>query len=385
MKKIAILGSTGSIGVTSCDVIRVNKDHFKVVLLTANTNYELLAKQANEFRPACLYISSKELLQKLTTQLQYAPKIFCGDTGLLDAVCECGANILLNALVGSLGLLPTLKAIELSMDVALANKESLVLGGDIVTSSAKSKGIKILPVDSEHNAIFQCLQGNLQRPLKKIILTASGGPFLRTPLKELASVTPEQALKHPTWGMGKKISIDSATMVNKGLEIIEAKWLFDIPATMIDVLIHPQSIVHGMVEFNDGSLLSMLGPTSMSVPIAHALFYPNSEYKSLGQTLDMSKGLNLEFISPDEERFPLLAIAKHVAQELGTKPAVFNAVNEVAVKSFIDGKIRFIDIHSVVEKVLSLHTNSKKYDLKTLLEVDGWARNKAEEFIRGIK
>ncbi len=381
MKKVAILGSTGSIGVTSCDVIRKHRDDFCITLLSTNVNYKLLAEQANEFRPDCLYIGRKEFAEDLKGLLKYGPKIFSGPEGLVESVKNSDAKLLLNALIGAVGLLPTLEAIKLSMDVALANKETLVVGGELVTSMAKKKNVKITPVDSEHNAIFQCLKGNLERPLSRIILTASGGPLLGLPLDQFNDVSPKQALNHPTWGMGKKISIDSATMMNKGLEIIEARWLFDLPAEMIDVVIHPQSIVHGMAEFSDGSIISVLGPTSMSIPIIYSLYYPEHAPSAPVAMLDLAKGLNLEFFAPDEKRFPLLKTAKMAAKELGTVPTVLNASNEVAVQAFLDGKIKFTDIRLVVEGAISSHRSVKADDIKVLLEVDAWARKYAEEFI----
>lgn len=381
MKKIAILGSTGSIGVTSCDVIRKHRDDFSITLLSANKNFKKLAEQANEFKPAILCIGERELVDPLRSLLNYDAKVFYGTAGLIESVKACGAELLLNSLVGSVGLLPTLEAINLSMDIALANKETLVVGGELVTSTAKKRNVKLIPVDSEHNAIFQCLYGNSNRPLKRIILTASGGPLLRTSLDEFEKVTPKQALNHPTWGMGKKISIDSATMMNKGLEIIEARWLFDLPIDMIDVLIHPQSIVHGMAEFTDGSVISMLGPTSMSIPIIYSMYYPEHAPSAPVEALDMAKGLNLEFFAPDEKRFPLLAVAKKTAKELGTAPTVLNASNEVAVQAFLDGRIKFTEIRDVIEASLSSHRSIKADDINVLVEVDAWARRYSEEFI----
>ncbi|MEI6080192.1 MAG: 1-deoxy-D-xylulose-5-phosphate reductoisomerase, partial [bacterium] len=272
MKNITILGSTGSIGLTALDVIRKHKSDFNITGLSANTSYEGLAKQANEFKPTIICIGNANDVPRLTELLEYKPEIVVGETGLVNTVKNSGCDLLLNALVGAVGLIPTMEALKSSVNIALANKETLVIGGELVTSLAKKNNVHLIPVDSEHNAIFQCLRGNEGRKVVNITLTGSGGPLLNYPIKDFDKVTPKEALNHPTWGMGKKISIDSATMVNKGLEIIEAKWFFDLSADLVDVVIHPQSIIHGMVEFTDGSYLAMLGPTSMSIPIIYSLY-----------------------------------------------------------------------------------------------------------------
>ena len=382
MKKIAILGSTGSIGVTACDVITSNPNDFTITALSANKNYKLLAEQANKFRPEIVCIGLKELVDPLKLLLNYEPCIVFGEKGLVETVQNSKADLLLNALVGSVGLIPTLEALNLSLDVALANKETLVVGGELVMSLAEKKGAKIIPVDSEHNAIFQSLIGNTNRPLKKIILTASGGPLLNFPLEQFDKVTLAQALNHPTWGMGKKISIDSATMMNKGLEVIEAKWLFGLKTEMIDVVIHPQSIVHGMSEFSDGSIVAVMGPTSMSVPIIYSLYYPGHSINAPAGSLDVTAGLTLNFLKPDEKRFPLLGLAKQVSKKGGTLPAVLNASNEVAVQAFLDNKIKFTDINSVVEKTVSKHDCQSVIDLEVVLEADSWARSYADDLIK---
>jgi 1-deoxy-D-xylulose-5-phosphate reductoisomerase len=379
MKKVSILGSTGSIGISSLDVIRQHPGSFSVVGLSASSSYELLAKQANEFRPDVIALAKKEHSGKLESLLTYKPKILYENTGVAELAAHTGSNIVINAIVGAAGLLPTIAALEAGIDVALANKESLVVGGALVTELAKNKGAKIIPVDSEHNAIFQCLKGNKDRTLRRIILTASGGPLLNYPLDKFSSVTAEQALNHPTWGMGKKISIDSATMVNKGLEIMEAKWLFDIPVDMVDVVIHPQSIVHGMAEFSDGSCLSVMGPTSMSVPIVYSLYYPNDAPDPPAGVLDFNKNFSLDFLPPDLKRFPALDLARTVAKTGGTAPAAFNASNEVAVAAFLVGKIKFTDIIETIKRVLDKHNNLHKLDIQVLLEADRSARELAEK------
>jgi len=379
MKKVSILGSTGSIGISSLDVIRKHLDSFDVVGLSANSSYELLAKQANEFKPEFIALVKEDNASKLKSLLTYEPKILYGDAGVAELAAHSGANIVINAIVGAAGLLPTIATLNAGIDLALANKESLVVGGALVTELAKKKGANIIPVDSEHNAIFQCLKGNKERNLRRIILTASGGPLLNYPLDKFSSVTAEQALNHPTWGMGKKISIDSATMVNKGLEIIEAKWLFDIPVDMVDVVIHPQSIVHGMAEFSDGSCLSVMGPTSMTVPIVYSLYYPNDAPLPPAGVLDFNKSFSLDFLPPDTKRFPALQLARTVAKAGGTAPAAFNASNEVAVAAFLAGKIKFTDIIETIKKVLDKHNNLHKLDIQVLLDADRSARELAEK------
>lgn len=382
MKKISILGSTGSIGITSLDVIKKHPDSFKVTGLSAHSNYQLLAKQANEFKPKIIALAQEGLAGELEKLLTYKPLISYGDGGATEVSSSSGADLVINAIVGAAGLIPTMSALNAGIDVALANKESLVVGGEIVTDLARKKGANIIPVDSEHNAIFQCLKGNKDRTLRRIILTASGGPFLNHPLEDLANVTVKQALNHPTWGMGKKISIDSATMVNKGLEIMEAKWLFDIPVDMVDVVIHPQSIVHGMAEFSDGSCLAVMGPTSMSVPIAYSLYYPHYAVEAPAGTLDLNKAFNLGFLPPDIKRFPALELARQVALAGGTAPAVFNAANEVAVAAFLEGRIKFTSIIETIKKVLDTHNNLHKLDINVLLDADRSAREKARKVMQ---
>jgi len=379
MKRVSILGSTGSIGVTSLEFISKHPGDFKVVGLSAHSNYQLLAKQVNEFKPELVALAKSEFATSFEQHLTHKPKIFYGDSGLEQIASMSGANIVLNAIVGAAGLMPTMAALNAGIDVALANKESLVVGGELVTSLARKKGASIIPVDSEHNAIFQCLNGNKDRKLRRVVLTASGGPLLNYPLEQFSSVTQEQALNHPTWGMGRKISIDSATMVNKGLEIMEAKWLFNLPVDMVDVVIHPQSIVHGMAEFSDGSCLAVMGPTSMSVPIAYSLYYPKFVQEPPAGTLDLSKNFSLEFLPPDLKRFPALGLAREVANAGGTAPAVFNAANEIAVDAFLNKKIKFTDIFSTIKKVLDTHNNVHKLELDVLMEADRNARDVARK------
>ncbi|MEI6092622.1 MAG: 1-deoxy-D-xylulose-5-phosphate reductoisomerase [bacterium] len=382
MKNVTILGSTGSIGVTTLDLIRTHHDNFCVSGLSANTNYTLLAQQANEFRPKAIGIGSVDLLEPLKLLLKYKPEIFIGVDGLTEIVKKSFPDLLMNALVGAVGLVPTITALELSIDVALANKETLVIGGELVTGLARKNKVNLIPVDSEHNAIFQCLRGNKERKLLNITLTGSGGPFLNFPIQDFDKISPKQALNHPTWGMGKKISIDSATMVNKGLEIIEAKWFFDISSKDIDVVIHPQSIVHGMVEFSDGSYLAMLGPTSMSVPIIYSLYYPEYSKTAPVNSLRSCRDMSLTFLEPDLKRYPALKTARQVAETLGSSTTVFNASNEIAVQAFLDGRIKFTQIVDIINATLDKHKTTHNIDLGTLLEIDKWSRSTAADMIK---
>ena len=382
MKNISILGSTGSIGVTALNVVKKHLSDFSVKGLSANKNYKLLAEQANEFRPSIVSIGSEDLVRPLSQLLKYKPKIVFGDTGLVNVVKDSDCSLLLNALVGAAGLVPTIDAVKNSIDVALANKETLVIGGEIIKKLVEKHKVKLIPVDSEHNAIFQCMKGNEGRKLSKVILTASGGPLLNHPVDKLDAVTPAIALNHPTWNMGKKISIDSATMINKGLEIMEARWLFDMPIDMIDVVIHPQSIVHGMVRFSDGSYIAMLAPTSMSVPIIYSLYYPQYASSDPVDMLDLHEKLTLEFMHPDEKRFPGLKLARSVAQKGGTYPAVFNAANEVAVQAFLDGRIKFTQIVQTIDEAVNAHEGIFNFDLDMLIDVDKKARVTATEICK---
>ena len=307
-------------------------------------------------------------------------KIVAGPEGLQEVASFAGADIVLSAISGAAGLLPTLAAIEAGKDIALANKETMVIAGDIVTEKAREKGVSILPVDSEHSAVFQCLQGQQHGNIKKIILTASGGPFLNYKKSELKKVTVSEALRHPRWKMGKKITIDSASMMNKGLEVIEAKWLFDLEMEQIDILIHPQSVVHSMVEFVDGSLLAQMGIPDMRTPIAYALTYPERIKNDL-PLLDLAKTKNLEFLQPDVKKFTCIRLAYEAGTCGGTMPAVLNASNEVTVEAFLDKKIKFVDLPEIIDKVLSGHKVVKKPALEELLQADKWARMQAKEII----
>lgn len=382
MKKITLLGSTGSIGISALDVIEKNPERFCVAALAAGDNIELLIKQTEKFHPQIIYVKTKEKAAILKSSLNNNSNIevLYGKEGIKEVASFPEADIVISAISGAAGLMPTLAAIEAGKDVALANKETMVIAGEIVTKVSKKKGVKILPVDSEHSAIFQCLDGQRRNFLKKIILTASGGPFRKMTKKQLQSVKPEHALKHPNWKMGKKITIDSASLMNKGLEVIEAKWLFDVQISQIDVLIHPQSIVHSMVEFIDGSILAQMGIPDMRVPIAYALTYPERIENSL-PPLNFIKNGKMEFMKPDTKIFPCLKLAYDAGIAGGTNPAVLNAANEVAVEEFINGKIKFTNIPKIIEKVLSLHDAVNEPSLEEIIQADRWARQQAQKII----
>ncbi len=380
MKKITLLGSTGSIGISALDVIENNPERFCVVALAAGDNIGLLIKQIEKFHPQIVYLKTKEKAVILKSNIKSNVEVLYGKEGIKEVASFPEADIVISAISGAAGLMPTLAAIEAGKDVALANKETMVIAGEIVTRVSKKKGVKILPVDSEHSAIFQCLEGQKSDFLKKIILTASGGPFRTMTKNQLQRVKPKQALKHPNWKMGKKITIDSASLMNKGLEVIEAKWLFDVQISQIDVLVHPQSIVHSMVEFIDGSILAQMGIPDMRMPIAYALSYPERIENSL-PPLNLIKNGKMEFMKPDTKMFPCLKLAYDAGIAGGTNPAVLNAANEVAVEKFINGKIKFTNIPKIIEKVLSLHDIVNEPSLEEIIQADKWARQQVQKII----
>ena len=349
--QIALLGSTGSIGEQTLDIVRVHKDRFEIALLSANDNWQKLARQAVEFLPDSVVITNADHYASLREALaSYPVKVFAGADALLQVLQNENIHTVVNAIVGYAGMMPSLTAVRCRKRLALANKESLVVAGQLIMQEAEQNNVPVIPVDSEHSAIFQSLIGETSE-VHRVILTASGGPFLRTPKEQLANVSVQQALKHPNWSMGAKITVDSSTMVNKGFEVIEAKWLFGLPADKIDVLVHPQSIVHSMVEFEDGAIKAQLGTPDMRLPIQFALTFPN-RFDYGGDRLDLASVSALTFEHPDTDRFPALAIAYDVLRKGGTAPCVMNAANEVAVEAFLNGRIGYCDICKLIEKAV---------------------------------
>ena len=375
-KRVVILGATGSIGESALKVARDIPDRMEIVGLAANSNAEKLAAAANETRAQSVCLVDETKLNILTRELEYKPRILGGQEGLLEIARLANAEMVLVAIVGTGGLRPALAAIEAGKDLAVASKEILVMAGEIVMREARDNDVNVLPVDSEHNAIFQCLEGKSSSDVRRIILTASGGPFREMPRKDFDSITPEQALKHPTWNMGPKITIDSATLFNKGLEMIEAHWLFGVEMQRVEVVIHPQSIVHSMVEFADGSTLAQLSYSNMCFPIQYAVTWPDRVPNTL-PPLDFSKLSRLEFFTPRYEDFPALNLARRAGETGGTLPAVMNAANEVAVAGFLDRQVRFPDIWQIVGEVMNLHTSVAHPNLDAILQADQWARKEA--------
>ena len=376
MKKIAILGSTGSIGTQALEIIRQNPGIYKAVALSCGKNTELLKEQIKEFSPEMVYCDADPSLNR-------------NADSIIDVATMDDADMVLNSMMGMRGLEPTLAAIEAGKDIAFANKETLVVGGDLVMSAVKRKGVKLLPVDSEHSAIFQALQGSAGNKVRRIILTASGGPFRGYSRAQLEKVTLKQALRHPNWSMGNKITVDSATMMNKGLEIIEAKWLFDVPLDQIQVVVHPQSILHSAVEYEDGSIIGQMGNPDMKVPIAYAFSYPERIDLLLDGTV---KPLNLfaleegmTFYPADESVFKTIALARQASKRGGTVPVVLNGANEVLVDMFLHKKIRFTDIQDTLERVLHDYIGKFGLDLEGILEEDKWIREHVSDYLEGSK
>ncbi|WP_166237905.1 1-deoxy-D-xylulose-5-phosphate reductoisomerase [Paenibacillus turpanensis] len=380
MKGISILGSTGSIGTQTLDVVSWHPERFHVVALAGGYNLPLLYEQIVKFQPKMVSVATKELAEQLRLQLGVKAsdtRIVYGEEGLIETASADGADVTVTAIVGSAGLLPTLRAIEAGKTIALANKETLVSAGHLVTSAAARKGVTLVPVDSEHSAIFQCLNGEPPEAIAKLIITASGGSFRDRTRAELAHVTVEDALKHPNWSMGAKITIDSATMANKGLEVIEARWLYDIGYDRIEVLIHPQSIIHSLVEFHDGSVMAQLGVPDMRVPIQYSLTYPE-RLTNDAPKLNLAQAAALHFREADFDRYPMLRLAYDAGKASGTATTVYNAANEVAVARFMRGEIPFLQIESIVEDALSSHERIENPSLQEIMEADCWARKKAE-------
>jgi 1-deoxy-D-xylulose-5-phosphate reductoisomerase len=381
MKKINILGSTGSIGTNALDVIARHPREFSVTGLSAYSNSALLVKQAKKFRPRTVAICDGSKAAAVRKGLSGTGiKVLEGYEGVNELAGYDEADMTLVSIVGAAGLIPTLRAIHAVKTVALANKEPLVMAGKIITSMARQRGVRILPVDSEHSAIFQCLNGHNREDIKKIYLTGSGGPLKNVAAGKFHGLSPEKVVNHPRWKMGKKISVDSATLMNKGLEVIEARWLFGVNVDKIDVLIHPEAIIHSMVEFVDGSIIAQLSQTDMRLPIMYAFSYPR-RVKSVLPALDFVKLGKFTFSPPDFRKFPCLEMAYEAARKGGSHPAVLNASNEEAVLAFLGGEIKFTKICAIVEKVLSSHKTNEEPSLNEILEIDAWAREKARRII----
>ena len=405
-KRVVVLGATGSIGKSAAKVARDIPERVEIVGIAANSKARELAAQANELRPGAVCIVDEAKLDELRTNLNYKPQIFCGEAGLRELASKVASDMVLIAIVGTGGLRPALAAIEAGKDLAVASKEILVMAGEIVMREAREKGVHVLPVDSEHNAIFQCLEGSTvaavadrgtleaqgnsavsdrgYNNIRRIILTASGGPFRETPAEQFSDITVEQALKHPTWNMGRKITIDSATLFNKGLEMIEAHWLFGVRMAQVEVVIHPQSIVHSMVEFADGSVLAQLSYSDMCFPIQYAITWPDRVPNSL-PPLDFGKLAELKFAQPRYGDFPALSLARRAGETSGTLPAVLNAANEIAVSAFLEKRMTFPQIWQTVERVMNAHESIAQPGLDEILQADQWARAEAGRHVRSLK
>jgi 1-deoxy-D-xylulose-5-phosphate reductoisomerase len=385
MKQLAVLGSTGSIGVSTLEIVADYPERFRVVALTAGRNLALLEEQILRFKPSIVAVPDRENAQRLQTRIgSNGPRVLYGTEGLIACAVDSTADMVVSAIVGAAGLEPTLAAIQAGRDVALANKETLVIAGELVMAAVAKSGCRLFPVDSEHSAIFQSLAGHSKNEVRRLILTASGGPFRNWSIEDLQDVTPQDALAHPNWTMGRKITIDSATMMNKGLEVIEAHWLFNLPVEKIAVHIHPESIVHSMVEYIDGALIAQLGIPDMKTPIAYALSYPERLALDL-PALDLCRLGQLHFAAPDSLCFPCLGLAYDAIRRGGTTPAVLNAANELAVDAFLHEKVSFLDIPRIIGTVVEKHTNSAATGLDQILAADNWARLAARDVILKIQ
>src|SRR4051812_27765642 len=376
MKNVVLLGSTGSIGTSTIKVAEDLRDQIRLVGLAAGNNVELLLEQAKKHLPEAVSISEGANAKRLAEELGKGAAVYSGTEGLLKLATLPSADIVLIAIVGTAGLQPALAAIRAGKDIAVASKEILVMAGEIVMTEAKKHGVKVLAVDSEHSAIFQCLDGKPTESVRRLWLTASGGPFRTLPKEEFPNITVERALKHPSWVMGRKITIDSATLFNKGLEMIEARWLFDMPMAKVNVVVHPQSVIHSMVEFVDGSIIAQLSTPDMCLPIQYALTYPKRVASGRVET-NFAKIGTLTFEEPDRDRFPALDMAREAGDVGGTMPAVLNAANEVAVEAFCNGKIGFLQISEVVRRTMSQHQVVNHPKLEEILAADAWARTEA--------
>lgn len=383
MKNICLLGSTGYIGTNALTIIKNNPERYKVIALGGGRNIDLLLNQIKEFKPLFAVVINSHLANKLKSELNNATniEILYGTKGYSEIASLSDVNIAIAAMTGSAGLLPTFSAITAGKDVALANKETLVMAGSLLINESKKSGVNIFPIDSEHSAIQQSIQGHSREDLKKIILTGSGGPFKDSPIEKLSTVTPKEALKHPKWKMGRKISIDSATMMNKGMEAIEAKWLFNVEMDQIEILLHPQSIIHSMVEYMDGSIIAQLAPTDMRIPISYALSYPRHLKVDL-PSLDFLDIKTLSFERPDKKRFRCLYLALAAGKIGESMPAVLNGANEIGVNAFLEGKIGFLEIPQLIEKTMDKHETFPLNSIEQAIEADQWAKSRAKEILR---
>ena len=385
MKRLAILGSTGSIGINTLDIVRRFPERFEIVGLTAGLNIRLLKQQILQFRPKLVSVLNHELSEALKRDLSREPvQIVHGVEGLIQVAAHPEVDHVVSAIVGAVGLIPTLSAIKTGKTIALANKESLVMAGKIVIEEAKRNHAQILPIDSEHSAIFQSLLGHRRQDIHRLILTASGGPFLNFPAERLQEVTVKEALNHPRWEMGKKITIDSASLMNKGLEVIEAHWLFDVPVEKIAIQIHPQSVVHSMVEYVDGAIVAQMGITDMRIPISYALSFPQRLPLTLPR-LDLFQKGGLTFFPPDEDRYPCLKLAYQSIKIGETMPAILNAADEVAVNAFIEGSLKFTEIPLLVRRVMEEHDVRPVHTVEDVLRADHWARERSKAILEGGK
>ena len=384
MKSIVILGSTGSIGTNTLDIVERFRDEFRVVGLTAGNNDEMLAEQIRRFRPQAVAMSTDAAAVRLRERCSGLPiEIVSGQEGLVRVASLPDAELVMSAIVGGAGLVPTLAAIRSKKHIALANKEPMVMAGQLMQEEARHAGVRIFPVDSEHSAIFQSLEGHRIKDVRRLILTASGGALWNLPKEALSDVTPERALQHPNWKMGAKITIDSATLMNKGLEVVEARWLFDIPESRIDVLIHRESIIHSLVEYEDRSMISQLGLPDMRTPISYAMRYPDRLPLDL-PSLDLTEIGTLTFCQPDHDRFPCLRLGYESLRIGGTMPAAMNAANEIAVDAFLNGGIRFTDISDIIQSTMQAHIPQPVLSVEAALEADRWAREKADSLVHTL-
>ncbi len=383
MKKIAILGSTGSIGVNALKVIQANPEKYKIVALAAGRNLDLLLEQIESFQPIAVSVLEESLASRLKDRIgsTAGPEVFSGTEGFMHLATLDEVDTVVSAMTGAAGLVPTYEAIGAGKDIALANKETMVMAGHLVMAEVERNGVSLIPIDSEHSAILQSLQGHTREDLRRVILTASGGPFRDLSMERMRTITPAQALDHPNWNMGPKISIDSATMMNKGLEAIEAKWLFDLDMAQISILIHPQSIVHSMVEYKDGSVIAQLGIPDMMIPISYALSFPHHVENSLC-TLQLEQVGMLSFEKPDMKRFRCLELALRAPEIGGSMPVVLNGANEIAVESFLQGKMGFLDIPELIEKTMEAHQPHPVESIGMVMEADSWARKTARDLLQ---